>query len=156
MTKKQTIYYAARIEAARKNRVFASRDRAASTIHVSVEALTDYENGITVPPCDVVAVMCSAYQLPDLRNAHVRNYCPLMREGIAEHSELGTAALGWVAMASEVNSTMQRFARIALNNRIDAGEQADAQRVRQKAVELTKLMQETITAIDTALGGKRK
>ena len=79
-----------------------------------------------------------------------------MREGIAEHSELGTAALGWVAMASEVNSTMQRFARIALNNRIDAGEQADAQRVRQKAVELTKLMQETITAIDTALGGKRK
>ncbi len=32
MSKKQTIYYAARMEAARKNRIFASRERAADLI----------------------------------------------------------------------------------------------------------------------------
>ena len=95
MSKKQTIYYAARMEAARKNRIFASRERAADLIHVSTEALMDYETGLTVPPCDVVACMCRIYALPDLRNAHMRTICPLMLEGIAERSELCAAALGW-------------------------------------------------------------
>lgn len=77
MTKKQTIYYAARMEAARKNRIFASRERAADLIHVSAEALMDYETGLTVPPCDVVACMCRIYALPDLRNAHMRTSCTM-------------------------------------------------------------------------------
>lgn len=147
MTKKQTIYYAARMEAARKSRIFASRERAADLIHVSTEALMDYETGLTVPPCDVVACMCRIYALPDLRNAHMRTVCPLMLEGIAERSELCAAALGWA---------VQRFVSLALDGRIRPDEVEDALHVRRKAVELTKLMQETITAIDAAMGGQRE
>ena len=103
MSKKQTIYYAARMEAARKNRIFASRERAADLIHVSTEALMDYETGLTVPPCDVVACMCRIYALPDLRNAHMRTVCPLMLEGIAERSELCAAALGWAVQLHDAD-----------------------------------------------------
>lgn len=151
MTKKQTIYYAARMEAARKNRIFASRERAADLIHVSAEALMDYETGLTVPPCDVVACMCRIYALPDLRTI-----CPLMLEGIAERSELCAAALGWAVQLHDADSAVQRFVSLALDGRIRPDEVEEALHVRRKAVELTKLMQETITAIDAAMGGQRE
>ena len=150
MSKKQTIYYAARMEAARKNRIFASRERAADLIHVSTEALMDYETGLTVPPCDVVACMCR------LRNAHMRTICPLMLEGIAERSELCAAALGWAVQLHDADSAVQRFVSLALDGRIRPDEVEEALHVRRKAVELTKLMQETITAIDAAMGGQRE
>lgn len=156
MTKKQTIYYAARMEAARKNRIFASRERTADLIHVSAEALMDYETGLTVPPCDVVACMCRIYALPDLRNAHMRTICPLMLEGIAERSELCAAALGWAVQLHDADSAVQRFVSLALDGRIRPDEVEEALHVRRKAVELTKLMQETITAIDAAMGGQRE
>ena len=108
-----------------------------------------------MPPCDVVACMCRIYALPDLRNAHMRAVCPLMREGIAEHSELCAAALGWAVQLHDADDAVQRFVTLALDGRIRPDEVEDALHVRQKAVALTKLMQETITAIDAAMGGQK-
>lgn len=48
------IYYRARMQAAQREPLHASRERTASEIFVSCEALADYETGRTVPPCDVV------------------------------------------------------------------------------------------------------
>ncbi len=148
---KQNIYYAARMEAAKRDRAFASRERAAELVHASCEALQDYENDQTIPPCDVVACMCVTYGMPALRNQHMRSCCPLMREGVAEYSELTRAALNWITTLSGVDAMGRGFAALALDGRIDPSERAAALVVRRKAVELTKAMQETITAIDTAL-----
>lgn len=148
---KENIYYAARAEACGRGRSYSSRERVAEAIHVSVEALTDYENDVTVPPCDVVACMCSAYQMPSLRNQHMRAYCPLMREGVAETSELARAALRWVTSLGSVQAMCHQFAALSIDGRIDQTELAEALAIRKKAVELTQVMQETITAIDTAL-----
>lgn len=148
---KQNIYYTARMDAAQRDRIFASRERAADLVHASSEALQDYENGQTIPPCDVVACMCVAYGTPALRNQHMRNSCPLMREGVAEYSELSRAALSWITTLNGVDCIGRGFAALALDGRIDPSERTAALAVRRKAVELTKTMQETITAIDTAL-----
>ncbi len=149
---KDNIYYLARMEAAHRNRLFASRERAAELVHVSSVALQDYENSLTIPPCDVVASMCDAYGVPDLRNRHMRAACPLMREGVAEYSELTRAALSWMTALSSADCIGHQFATLALDGRIGPDEVAAARIIRRKAVELTQVMQETITAIDTALG----
>ena len=54
------IYYRARMQAAQREPLHASRERTASEIFVSCEALADYETGRTVPPCDVVQKMVEA------------------------------------------------------------------------------------------------
>ena len=51
------IYYRSRMQAAQREPLHASRERTASEIFVSCEALADYETGRTVPPCDVVQKM---------------------------------------------------------------------------------------------------
>ena len=60
------MYYRARMQAAQREPLHASRERTASEIFVSCEALADYETGRTVPPCDVVQKMVEAYNDPDL------------------------------------------------------------------------------------------
>lgn len=150
---KDNIYSLARIVAGQRDNVFRNRERAAELIHVSTEALADYERGVTVPPCDVVAAMCEVYKLPSLRNRHMKACCPLMREGVAECSELTRAALSWVTALKSAKGIGRDFAALALDGTIAADEVTNALAVRQKAVELTRVMQETITAIDTALAG---
>ncbi len=148
---KQNIYYAARMEAAKRDRVFASRERTAEQLYTSVESLADYENDGNTPPCDVVACMCRVYHTPALKNEHVRACCPLMREGVAEKSELARAALSWITTLNSVEALGREFAAMAIDGRIDPEEVAASMAIRKKAVELTRVMQETITAIDTAL-----
>lgn len=150
----RNIYYAARMMAAQRDRTFAGRDRAADEVHVSCDALAGYEKGQRIPPCDVVASMCTAYRTPALKNEHMRAVCPLMREGVAECSELRRAALGWVATIGSAEALGREFASLAIDGRIDREELAAALAVRAKAVELSRVMQETITAIDTAMGGR--
>lgn len=148
---KQNIYYAARMDAAKRDRVFASRERTAEALYVSVESLAEYENDANTPPCDVVACMCRVYGTPALKNDHVRACCPLMREGVAESSELARAALSWITTLNSVEALGREFASLALDGRIDPSEAAAALAIRKKAVELARVMHETITAIDTAL-----
>lgn len=149
--KKDNIYLAARLAASRRDRLFANRDRAADQLHVSREALYDYENGLTVPPCDVVQWMIEVYRMPALKGKHMKACCPLMTEGIPEESELMRAALGWITSMSSAEQLGKAFAEMALDSRITEGELMAARAIRQKAVELTKVMQETVAAIDTAI-----
>ena len=151
---RDNIYYAARIAASKRNPLLSNRERAAELLHVSGEALADYENGRTVPPCDVVQWMIEVYGLPRLKGQHMRACCPLMTEGIAENSELARAALGWVTTLSSAESVGREFAAVAMDGEIDDSEVMQARAIRQKAVELTTVMQETIAAIDTALQGR--
>ena len=157
MKDRDNIYQAARMAASKRDRLFANRDRAAEQLHVSSEALFDYENGNTLPPCDVVQWMIEVYRLPALKAQHMRACCPLMTEGVPEGSELMRAALGWVTSLSSAEQIGKAFATLAIDSRITEDEIIAARAIREKAVELTRVMQETIAAIDTALqeyGGK--
>ena len=148
------IYRAARMEAAQGDRLLANRERAAGLVYCSPEALNDYENGHTVPPCEVVQAMIEVYNTPDLRGQHIRKYCPLMDSyGNEEGSHLAQAALGWAVAFGSVQDVAASFAAVARDGRITQNERAAAQLIRGKAVEIMRVMQETIDAIDKAIGG---
>lgn len=152
-----TIYYRARMEAAQRESLYASRERTAGVIFVSSEALADYETGRTVPPCDVVQKMVEAYNDPDLKAAHIRACCPLLPDyGSSERSELARAALDWVVSFQSVQETALRFAAIARDGRITPEELPAAQSIRAKAVELRLIMEDTIAAIDKAISNCAK
>lgn len=147
----KTMYYKARMEAIQSHPLLSNRMRAAEEIHVSVEALFDYENGNTLPPCDVVQSMVEVYGNHDLRGAHIRQYCPLMSEyGSETPSELRGAALGWAVALCGVQEVTNQFASIARDGQICLTEDAAAEIVRGKAIEVMRVMQETVDAIDKA------
>jgi len=150
--KSDNIYYRARMQAAQRDPLYASRERTACEIFVSMEALGDYETGRTIPPCDVVQKMVEAYGDPDLKGAHIRACCPLLPDfGSAESSELARAALGWAVAFESAQQIALRFAAVARDGRISADELPAAEAIRNKAVELRRVMEETITAIDKAV-----
>lgn len=149
MKDRTNIYLAARAAASRRDRLLANRDRAAERLHVSVQALSDYETGETLPPCDVVQWMVDVYEDPDLRARHMRACCPLMTEGLPEPgSDLRSAALAWITAITDVTALGTEFARVARDGEITPDEREAAARIRRKAVELTQAMLETISALD--------
>ena len=147
----KNIYYRARMRAAQRNPLHASRERTACEIYVSNEALADYETGRTIPPCDVVQKMVEAYGDPDLKAAHIRACCPLLPDyGGSEGSELARAALGWAVAFESAQQIALRFASVARDGRITLDELPAVEAIRSKAVELRQVMEETISAIDKA------
>lgn len=150
--KPDNIYYRARMAAAALNPLFASRERVAGMVYCSQESLADYENGDTVPPCAVVQKMLEAYGAHDLRGQHIRSYCPMMTEyGNEEPSKLAQAALGWALAFGTAQEVAQQFAVVARDGRISTDEEAAARMIRSKSVEIMRVMQETIDAIDKAM-----
>ena len=150
--KSDNIYYRARMQAAQRDPLHASRERTACEIFVSTAALGDYETGRTIPPCDVVQKMVEAYGDPDLKGAHIRGCCPLLPDfGSAESSELARAALGWSVAFESAQQIALRFAAVARDGRISTAELPAAEAIRSKAVGVPRGMEETITAIDKAV-----
>lgn len=153
--KSSNMYYCARMAAAAKKAVFSNRERAAGELYVSAEALADYETGKTIPPCDVVQRMVEVYGAHDLRAEHIRACCPLITDyGSDGPSHLSQAALGWAVALGSVQDVAQAFARVARDGEICPEELPAARMIRTKAVEIMQVMQETITAIDKAMGGR--
>lgn len=151
--KTDNIYRAARMEAAKDNKCLANRERAALAIYCSPEALNDYENGHTLPPCDIVQAMVETYGTPDLRGQHIRACCPLMDGyGNEEGSHLAQAALGWAVAIGNAQDVAATFAAVARDGRISPNERTAVQLIRAKALEIMHVMQETIDAIDKAGG----
>lgn len=68
----------ARLEAAKYNEKFFSKEYAAEQLHISAGQLQDYELGITkcIPP-DSILRMADTYNAPELKNMYCREMCPL-------------------------------------------------------------------------------
>lgn len=68
----------ARLEAAKYNERFFSKEYAAEQLHISASQLQDYELGITkcIPP-DNILRMADIYNAPELRYMYCREMCPL-------------------------------------------------------------------------------
>ena len=153
----QNIYRAARMQAAQGEPIFSSRERTAAELFVSAEALQEYETGKRLPPCDVVQRMVEVYGDCDLKRQHIRACCPLLPDYGWENCEgLPLAALKWAIEADDMRETAMRFARMARDGRISPDELEAARRVRDKAVTLRQVMEESIEAIDQAMKGAVK
>lgn len=146
------IYYQARMHAAARNPLHASRERTAALLYISKESLQDFETGKRLPPCDVVQKMAEAYSAPELAGDHIRSCCPLMPDyGSDGNSKLAQAALAWVASFAHVQQLAVRFAAVARDEKITPDEIPAAETIRSKAIALRQVMEETVLAIDKAI-----
>ena len=154
MKEATNIYRMARMNAARVDKRLANRERAAALVYCSPEALNDYENGYTIPPCEVVQAMVEIYDAPELRGQHIRACCPLMDSyGTQGGSSLARAALGWAVTLQGIRETFDRFAAVARDGRVTEEELESIRSVRNRAFEVLLAMQDTIDAIDKEIGG---
>lgn len=155
MKEASNIYRMARMNAARADKRLANRERAAALVYCSPEALNDYENGYTIPPCEVVQAMVEIYDAPALRGQHIRACCPLMDGyGTGGGSTLAGAALGWAVTLRDIREVFDRFAAVAMDGKITRDELESARLVRSRAADVLAAMQDTIDAIDKATGSK--
>ena len=149
MKEASNIYRMARMNAARVDKRLANRERAAALVYCSPEALNDYENGYTLPPCEVVQAMVEIYDAPELRGQHIRACCPLMDNYGTE----GGSSLACVALAWGIREIFDRFAAVAVDGKLTQEELESARLVRSRAADVLTAMQDTIDAIDKAMGG---
>ena len=146
------IYYQARMRAAARDPLHSSRERTATLLYISKESLQDFETGKRLPPCDVVQKMVEAYGAPELAGDHIRACCPLLPDyGGDGNSELALAALGWAASFEDAQQLAVRFAAVARDGKITSNELPAVDAIRRKAVELRRVMEETVLAIDKAM-----
>lgn len=153
MTDQPNMYRSARMAASVRNPRLSSMERAAEELYICARQLGDYETGRACPPCDVVARMREVYGAYDLVGQHIRNVCPLMEDyGSQGPSELAKAALGWVVAMGDAGEVARQLAAVARDGRVTPDEERAARVIRERAVEIGRVMQETVTAIDKALG----
>ena len=153
----QIIYRAARMQAAQGEPIFSSRERTAAKLFVSAEALQDYETGRSLPPCDVVQRMVEVYGDAVLKRRHIRHCCPLLPDyGGDSDGGLTRAALRWAVELGSMKETAFRFAALAVDGKITPEELVAAEQIRSKAVDIRRMMEDTILAIDIALKGVEK
>ena len=78
--------------------------------------------------------------------------CPLLPDyGGDGNSELALAALGWAASFEDAQQLAMRFAAVARDGKITSNELPAVDAIRRKAVELRRVMEETVLAIDKAM-----
>ena len=83
----ETPYRECRKQAAIYNDALGSMERAAEMLGVSVNTLSNYELGVTVPPVDIIIVMADLYRAPQLRTMYCKKECLIGR-----HLSLATSA----------------------------------------------------------------
>ena len=66
----ETPYRECRKQAAIYNDALGSMERAAEMLGVSVNTLSNYELGVTVPPVDIIIVMADLYRAPQLKTMY--------------------------------------------------------------------------------------
>ena len=66
----ETPYRECRKQAAIYNDALGSMERAAEMLGVSVNTLSNYELGVTVPPVNIIIVMADLYRAPQLKTMY--------------------------------------------------------------------------------------
>lgn len=69
----ETPYRECRKQAAIYNDALGSMERAAEMLGVSVNTLSNYELGVTVPPVNIIIVMADLYRAPQLKTMYCKN-----------------------------------------------------------------------------------
>lgn len=129
------IYCKARLEAAKYNPAFASREGAANEIGVSKESLTDYELGLCkVVPVDKVVIMAGVYNASQLLNYYCCNECPIGKKIMQPIDEsnvenLCKFAISAISLLNESSEIQKYLLKIGENGLIDESKEEDLKKV---------------------------
>lgn len=138
------IYCKARLEAAKYNSKFSSREGASEEIGVSKDSLTNYELDLCkTVPVDNVVRMADIYEAPHLLNHYCVNECPIGKriiqpvdnsniENIFKYLVVTTNTL------SESPKVQQMLMTILADGKVDESEKADLAEVISFFVETEK------------------
>ncbi len=127
----ENIYCKARLEAAKFNSAFASRESASNELGVSKDSLTDYELGLCkVVPVDKVVIMADVYNAPYLLNNYCCNECPIGKRTVQPIDELNIKnifkfAIDTTNTLDESNKVQKTLLKIVADGVIDSSEKND-------------------------------
>lgn len=121
----------ARLEAAKYNERFFSKEYAAEQLHISAGQLQDYELGITkcIPP-DNILRMADIYNAPELRYMYCREMCPL-GDNIPkiEDEDLDRISLRALSSFRKISEAKELLLDITADGVIEEEEKADLDRI---------------------------
>lgn len=121
----------ARLEAAKYNERFFSKEYAAEQLHISAGQLQDYELGITkcIPP-DNILRMADIYNAPELRYMYCREMCPL-GDNIPkiEDEDLDRISLRALSSFRKISEAKELLLDITADGIIEEEEKADLDRI---------------------------
>ena len=125
------------IYASARERMGYTQERASELIPISVRALSDYENGKTLPQLDVVDRMCKVYKDSGLFYKH---YTALQlsngRMFQVTTDDLAQAALSSFDSLDSVSSLRCEITRIAKDGKIEDGERGEWKAIEGEIVKL--------------------
>lgn len=131
----------ARLEAAKYNERFFSKEYAAEQLHISAGQLQDYELGITkcIPP-DSILRMADIYNAPELRYMYCREMCPL-GENIPkiENEDLDRISLKALSSFRKINEAKELLLDITADGIIEEGEKEDLKKIVETLDELNEI-----------------
>lgn len=120
-------WYEARIKASKYNEKLSSRDGAAEALHMSTDAVTDAELGLSkVMPVDKAVLMADLYGDPSLLNYYCLHECPIgknlpISDDVPDIDRI-TVSLLASKRVGEVNRMTERLLEIAEDGEISEDE----------------------------------
>ena len=130
----QNMYFDYRYRASKVNRALRNRERAAEILGISESSLSNYETGKTkcVPP-EMVALMSTIYNAPELRNFYCKNSCPIgchKTLAITEESiEKVAVHLIHCTDSRRLSEALRKFVEIAERGKISEAERAELKEI---------------------------
>lgn len=122
-----------------------SREEAAFRIHIGSRTLSDYENGVTTPPADVVLRMSEVYEDPGLVAAYCAQCCPIGQvyaHSVSDHGNLCQSVLGLLDEHSDVAELRATLTKIAADGVIDEHEIPVFKSIMEELLELEMKIEE--------------
>lgn len=130
-------------KSARKEAGFSIQE-AAWQLHVGSRTLTNYEQGYTIPPPEVVLNMVKLYNCPELTAKYCAKICPIgqVYAHCYERNNMATTVLSLLKEFTDVEKLKDKLIAIACDNRLDESEIPEFRDILKEAIELEKAIGE--------------
>ncbi len=132
----ENIYYMARQEAAKKDEVYTSREKAAIKLGIERSRLARIELGQIEPYAEEVDIMATAYDAPHLCTDYCNNVCPIGARRLAEQAQapsdeetIERLVLRFLSSTQSMDDLSRILVNITQDGQIDNNEVKDLQDV---------------------------
>lgn len=132
----ENIYYMARQEAAKKDEVYTSREKAAIKLGIERSRLARIELGQIEPYAEEVDIMATAYDAPHLCTDYCNNICPIGARRLAEQAQapsdeetIERLVLRFLSSTQSMDDLSRILVNITQDGQIDNNEVKDLQDV---------------------------
>lgn len=139
----ENVLYKARMEAAKWNDKFSSREGAAEITGLDRTRIAYMELGTIVPYPEEIVVLAEYYNAPELANFYCSHLCPLGKQTVEplELTELASVTLQLLAAVRDLPNVTDDLVDIAEDGVIDESEQAQMEVILEKLRKASKKIQ---------------